>query len=232
MPWPKRPPTDSDLPSGSRRSKALQPRPVTRIRGFRRHNEAGVCPETRWANSGVGRRARATLPEVLRSVITSGTRSAEDVTARGPVATQSGPRYAVANRSGGPVASRRDAYALSQRGERLPGAPPRTVGFLPGGEVAALVGLVEVGGGGVAVLDPAARGPKISPGNVVKPTGNGPPEEPGRTRRLSRACPSSQYERAAETPVPVSQYIVMLSRMWSRVRLPAGSSSTKAREIL
>ena len=25
----------------------------------------------------------------------------------------------------------------------------------------------------------------------------------------------SQYERAAEAPVPVSQYSVMLSRMWS-----------------
>ncbi len=46
------------------------------------------------------------------------------------------------------------------------------------------------------------------------------------------ACPLSQYERAAEAPVPVSQYSVMLSRMWSRVRLPEGCPSTKAREIL
>jgi hypothetical protein len=42
----------------------------------------------------------------------------------------------------------------------------------------------------------------------------------------------SQYSRAAEAPVPVSQYSVMLSRMWSRVRLPDGSPSRKAREIL
>src|SRR5918999_1565824 len=44
--------------------------------------------------------------------------------------------------------------------------------------------------------------------------------------------PNSQYQRAAEGPVPVSQYSVMLSRMVSRVRLPTGSRSTNAREIL
>jgi len=41
-----------------------------------------------------------------------------------------------------------------------------------------------------------------------------------------------QYDRAAEAPVPVSQYIVMLSRIWSRVRPPEGCPSRKAREIL
>ena len=46
------------------------------------------------------------------------------------------------------------------------------------------------------------------------------------------ACPFSQYDRAAEAPVPVSQYSVMLSRMWSGVRFPDGSPSTKAWEIL
>ena len=46
------------------------------------------------------------------------------------------------------------------------------------------------------------------------------------------ARPSSQYDRAAEVPVPVSQYSVMLSTMLSRVRLPTGSPSTNAREIL
>jgi hypothetical protein len=46
------------------------------------------------------------------------------------------------------------------------------------------------------------------------------------------AWPFSQYERAAEAPLAVSQYSVMLSRMWSRVRLPTGCPSTKAREIL
>ena len=44
--------------------------------------------------------------------------------------------------------------------------------------------------------------------------------------------PFSQYERAAEAPVPVSQYVVMLSRMWSRVRLPEGLPSTNALAIL
>jgi hypothetical protein len=43
---------------------------------------------------------------------------------------------------------------------------------------------------------------------------------------------ASQYDRAAEALVPVSQYSVMLSSMWSRVRLPEGSPSTKARTIL
>ena len=44
--------------------------------------------------------------------------------------------------------------------------------------------------------------------------------------------PNSQYHRAAEAPVPVSQYSVMLSTMVSRVRLPTGSPSTNARDIL
>src|ERR687897_2775070 len=72
-----------------------------------------------------------------------------------------------------------------------------------------------------------------SPGNVVKPTG---------TETGGGACPlandaasaraSSQYDRAADAAVPVSQYSVMLSRMVSRVRLPTGAPSTNAREIL
>src|SRR5271166_1398584 len=36
------------------------------------------------------------------------------------------------------------------------------------------------------------------------------------------ARPVSQYARAAEVPVPVSQYSVMLSRTWSRLRPPEG----------
>ena len=43
---------------------------------------------------------------------------------------------------------------------------------------------------------------------------------------------SEQERAAAEAPVPVSQYSVMLSTMLSRVRLPTGSPSTNAREIL
>jgi hypothetical protein len=72
---------------------------------------------------------------------------------------------------------------------------------------------------------------KISHGNVVKPT---------RERDLRRSLPGrkslarllSQYDRAADAPAPVSQYMVMLLRMWSRVRPPEGCPSTKAREIL
>ena len=74
---------------------------------------------------------------------------------------------------------------------------------------------------------------QISPGNVVKPTGR---ETSGgawpAASAAAWACPFSQYDRAAEAPVPVSQYSVMLSRMWSRVRLPAGFPSTKALAIL
>ena len=43
---------------------------------------------------------------------------------------------------------------------------------------------------------------------------------------------SEQERAAAEAPVPVSQYSVMSSTMLSRVRLPAGSPSTNARENL
>src|SRR5829696_7283909 len=72
---------------------------------------------------------------------------------------------------------------------------------------------------------------KISPGNVVKPTGT---ETSGGAWPAARAWarPSSQYHRAAEAPVPVSQYSVMLSTIRSRVRLPVGCPSRKAREIL
>ena len=41
----------------------------------------------------------------------------------------------------------------------------------------------------------------------------------------------SQYIRAAEVAVFVSQYSVMLSRILSRVSPPTGCPSTKAREI-
>src|SRR5260370_31453556 len=85
-------------------------------------------------------------------------------------------------------------------------------GLFPGGEVAAPVHLVEVGEAGVGLLGPAARVRQISPGNVVKPTGT---LTSGRGSPAARAaaCVFSQYDRAAEAPVPVSQYSVMLSRM-------------------
>jgi len=57
----------------------------------------------------------------------------------------------------------------------------------------------------------------------VKPTGTetaGGAWPPARAAAWAR--PNSQYHRAAEAPVPVSQYSVMLSTMCSRVRLPDG----------
>ena len=65
----------------------------------------------------------------------------------------------------------------------------------------------------------------------MKPTGSETSGGGWPAAALARARPFSQYDRAAEAPVPVSQYSVMLSTMCSRVRLPAGWPSTKAREI-
>ena len=64
---------------------------------------------------------------------------------------------------------------------------------------------------------------KISSGNVVKPTGS---ETSGGAWPAARASawarPLSQYDRAAEAPVPVSQYVVMLSTMWSAGEIARG----------
>src|SRR6516165_12574391 len=49
---------------------------------------------------------------------------------------------------------------LAQRSERRPDLGREQLGFFPGGEVTAPGGLVEVAEGGVAQLDPAARGPE------------------------------------------------------------------------
>src|SRR5690242_16162940 len=49
---------------------------------------------------------------------------------------------------------------LAQRAERRPDLGREQLRLFPGGEVAALVGLVEVGDVGVRLLDPAARGPE------------------------------------------------------------------------
>ena len=97
--------------------------------------------------------------------------------------------------------------------------------------MATAVDLVEVSEAGVDRLNPAARAAQISPGNVVKPTATVTARGVLPATRAA-ACPASQYHRAAEAPVPVSQYSVMLSTMFSRVRLPAGLPSTNAREIL
>jgi hypothetical protein len=68
---------------------------------------------------------------------------------------------------------------------------------------------------------------QISPGKVVKPTGTKAGVGPvTAVRAFSWA--SSQYERAADAPVAVNQYKVMLSTRCWRVRLPAGWLSTNA----
>ena len=100
--------------------------------------------------------------------------------------------------------------------------------------MAAPVDLVEVGEAGVDRLDPAARG---------SPDLAGERREADRNRDRRRSLAGSQALRPAlvrppsttgppTLPVPVSQYSVMLSTMLSRVRLPTGSPSTNAREIL
>jgi hypothetical protein len=119
---------------------------------------------------------------------------------------------------------------LPKRPERRPDLGREQLGLFPGGEVAAPIDLVEVGEVAVRLLDPAARDRQISPGNVVKPTGS---ETSGGAWPAARAAarPLSQYDRAADAPVPVSQYSVTLSTIVSRVSWPAGWPSTKAREI-
>ena len=97
--------------------------------------------------------------------------------------------------------------------------------------MAAPVDLVEMVRLGYAFSTQLRGARKISPGNVVKPTGS---ETSGGAWPAASAAarPFSQYDRAAEAPVPVSQYSVMLSTIRSRVRWPAGCPSRKAREIL
>ena len=77
-------------------------------------------------------------------------------------------------------------------------------GLFPGGEVAALVDLVEVGEGGIGLLDAASRGRDDLAGERGESDWDGDRRR-GLTGRASRGCPLSQYERAAEAPVPVSQ---------------------------
>ena len=121
--------------------------------------------------------------------------------------------------------------SLAQWPERCPDLGREQFGLFPRGEVAAPVDLVKVGEAGVGLLDQLCGARKISPGKTVKPTGT---ETCGGACPAARAmaCPFSQYSRAAEAPVPVSQYGVMLSSMWSRVRWPEGWPSRKARGIL
>ena len=120
---------------------------------------------------------------------------------------------------------------LAQRSERRAHLLGEDLRLLPGGEVAALISLVVVGEVGVGLSTQLRGAAKISPGNAVKPTGT---ETAGGVCPAASAAarPFSQYDLAAEAPVPVSQYSVMLSTSRSRVRCPAGSSSRKALEIL
>jgi hypothetical protein len=99
--------------------------------------------------------------------------------------------------------------------------------------VAAALDLVEVREAGVDHLAQLRGEAQSSPGNVVKPTGTwagGGAWPAARAAATNR--PNFQYQRAAEAPVPVSQYSVMLSSMVSRVRLPTGWRSTNVRETL
>ena len=121
--------------------------------------------------------------------------------------------------------------SLAKRSERGANLGREEFGLFPGGEVAAFVDLVEVGEAGVGLLDPAARGAE----DLAGERGVSDRERGRRRSGSGGACcglSASQYDRAAEAPVPVSQYSVMLSRMWSLVRLPEGCPSTNARAIL
>ena len=94
---------------------------------------------------------------------------------------------------------------LAQRAERCPDLWREELRLLPGGEVAALVDLVEVGEVGVGLLDPAARGPEDLAGERGEADRDRDRRRSLAGRAQPVACPLSQYDRAAEAPVPVSQ---------------------------
>jgi len=103
---------------------------------------------------------------------------------------------------------------LAQRRERRPDLLSEQSGLFPGGEVAALGGLVEVGEVGVDLLGPATRGLDDLTGEHGEADrelqfGGFFPD----AMRAARLRDCSQYSRAEEVAVPVSQYKVMLSRM-------------------
>jgi hypothetical protein len=119
---------------------------------------------------------------------------------------------------------------LAERAERGPEFASKQVRLLPRREVAAFAGLVEVDEVGIDLLDPVARGLEDLAGDTVKAAGS---ETSGGGCPAAAAVlrPPSQYIRAAEVAVFVTQYSVMLSRMWSRVRPPESCPPVKAREI-
>ena len=122
---------------------------------------------------------------------------------------------------------------FAQRSERRPELGAEKLRLFPRGEVAALVDLVEVGEAGVDRLDPAARGSPDLAGERREADRN-------RDRRRSLAGRTGCGQDPSEFPVPpggrgagarqpVQRDVV---EMLSRVRLPTGSPSTNAREIL
>ena len=78
--------------------------------------------------------------------------------------------------------------------------------------MAAASGFVEVAEVGVDLLGPAARRPEDLIRDTVKATGS--ETSGGRCPAAAAGLrPLSQYIRAADVALPVSQYRVMLSRM-------------------
>ena len=121
--------------------------------------------------------------------------------------------------------------ARPERLERSADLGREQLRLLPGGEVSALVDLVEVGEGGVGLLDPGVRGSDALAGELGESDRDSDRRRslPGRTSGGLSVFPVPPGRRGAGA---VSQYSVTLSRMWSRVRLPEALPSTKAREIL
>src|SRR3954447_13992482 len=101
---------------------------------------------------------------------------------------------------------------LAQRAERRPHLGRQELGLLPGGEVAAPVGLVEVGEAGENHLDPAARGREDLAGEVRVAHRNRDRRRslPARTAG-ALARPNLPFPGGGRAAVPVSQYTVMSS---------------------
>ena len=120
---------------------------------------------------------------------------------------------------------------LAERPEARADLGREQFGLFPRGEVAAPVDLVEVGEGGVGLLDPAVRGPEDLAGEDG---------EADRDRDLRRSLsgragcglpvlPVLPGGRGPGAGQPVQRDVV---EMLSRVRWPEGWPSRKAREIL
>src|SRR5262249_12395630 len=91
-----------------------------------------------------------------------------------------------------PPPPRSGALPLAQGLERRPNLLGEYLGLLPGGEVPALLGLVEVAEGRIGQLDPAARGPE----DLVREG-----READRDPDLRRSMPRRLRLRAAAFPV-------------------------------